>query len=106
MLEKCTDEQITLALKAMEVQENNNMRQELVEGLRNGRPNKYANLRIFMKLLKIEESKISTEKITQILQLVGWNLISKMREQIFNGVTDNAHESYIALRKFFTKLGH
>ena len=106
MLEKFTDEQITQALKDMEIQENNNMRQEFVEGLRNGRSENYTNFRIFMMLLKIEESKIPKEKITTTLQLVGWNLISKMREQIFNGVTNNAHESYISLRKFFAKLGN
>lgn len=104
MLEKISNDKITKALKKMEVQENNNMIQEFIEGLRNGRPNGYVNLRVFISFLSIDNDTITTEAITEVLQRVGSNTISKMREEIFNAVTGKEYDEYQALRKFFSKF--
>lgn len=104
MLENFSDEQVTKALKNMEVNLNNQMRQEFVEGLRKGRPGNYIGLREFMDKLGIKHNYITEQMISGVLQNTGWLIISKMREQIINGVLDKDPEEYTALRKFFDKM--
>jgi hypothetical protein len=104
MLDNFSDEQITHALKEMEVQDNNIMRQEFIEGLRNGRPYNYRCLRIFMDFFKINHESMSEEKISGILENTGWSIISKMRDEIFNGVTDKDPGGYVSFRRFMKKL--
>lgn len=110
MLEHCSEEQITQALKDMDVQMNNNMRQEFVEGLRNGRPANYFSLRNFLHILQnqVEGLKIpdhiTEQQITETLQDIGWIRISKMRDEIYAGVLDGNPNGYENLHKFFSCL--